>query len=1134
MLTRLAVGTALAILVFASNADAQDEDKDGVRRPERLTVGVADQLLGQLAPDHRTLYFISNRNTTNEVFSQNVDDGKSHILFDDGGEVTWPRVSPDGKRILYISYAHLASGQLCIRDLPKGEDRECTKSVTGAPLLAEWVDKDRIVFIERATIDGNLRVLEMNASGKLEGKTLVERNMTSPAISPDGKWVVYVPLERSSAQVGPAFAAHAARYLEAMRLDDPKTVVKIDPDLPGLTGQPAFSRDGKWLYFVQFFSDSNHDGFVDASDHGVLFRAPVANANGLSISGAADQLTDENWNCQYPAPASDRLLMTCSRGRNLDLYTIPLEGEVPSDWDATRLQTEIDLAGGYSRVQLLNYQRLVHATTPAMKRFMMFRLVRLHLAMEEPGPAEFWAKHIEALGSEDDKAMAEPLLVLIEHRRALRDRERGRIFEDFDAKARARLDKLPVQGNDTSAGAMLRRIVRSEIADTMGDKGAARRELEAVPGLDQANVKHSRSVMEAYYERADALYRELDDREGLVKACTRLANMADLPDDERLTYARAAVRAMVRGVPYDEAAKRLEKEKADGELAFAITLHLELLKIRDEHPGKQVKEEFLALYEKEQRVDRRRAIMLDAVERATRFGADPVIEGLAEHYLDSSAVQEQRRAKRLYTQVMIGRAFRHRAANKLPEARAEFEAVAKRTKSLEAVVGLIDLRLRAGEPAAAIQADFTDATAAHFAKAYLLSRTLVKLRGEAREKAAAAALDALRPSWPELKKECMGQALFGAIAHEQYLETGDLAQAERAGTHYLVALELAGENLRYKAMVLGQLGILHTEVGNYRIALGYLEERVKLPYAENSEGMAVRLAMARSYLHAGNEGEAATKADEALELLNQGAPEFLQKYRPLVLDRAALYNLAANRFERATKLYEEEMALPQPDPKNAFRIRIAHAAAALGAELPAKTIASLDVVDKALADDSHRAIPAWPHADAKDVVRAYRLITAGLRARALQKLGQLDAAARALNDRKALLATEKEKSDHGEYVRLLMLAEAQLADNAVQRKDAKTAEGEIGKALLHSDELHARAQGAIDTDQLDVILFAARTSVDKGEPIAPDLAKRLETAHDELSKVPDAKLRTYRQWLEIYLAMAPAAPSAPAAKAPAP
>ena len=58
-------------------------------------------------------------------------------------------------------------------------------------------------------------------------------------------------------------------------------------------------------------------------------------------------------------------------------------------------------------------------------------------------------------------------------------------------------------------------------------------------------------------------------------------------------------------------------------------------------------------------------------------------------------------------------------------------------------------------------------------------------------------------------------------------------------------------------MILGELGLLHTDVGNYRIALGYLLERDKLPYSDNAEGLDVLLSKAQALLHVGREADAA-------------------------------------------------------------------------------------------------------------------------------------------------------------------------------------------------------------------------------------------------------------------------------------
>jgi hypothetical protein len=1146
---------ALATSLSGGHAWADNVDDDDLQKPRRLTVGVADDLLGQLSPDGGTLYFVSNRNTTTEIFARDIADGRTRPLFDEGADVTWPRVSPDGAWLLYISFRERVSGQLCLRHLPDGEGRRCLEE-TSATLQAEWIDRGRIALVDRESIRGDLSVVEVTVGATLTARPLVARNITSPAVSPDGRWLVYVPVSRTVETVGPAFAAHAAPTLEAIPLASAATAepMKIALQLPGVTGQPAFARDGRSLYFAQFFADTNHDGTVDASDNGVLFRVPLSFVGGAAVAGPPEQLTDTSWNCEYPSPFANRLIATCSQDASLDVYSLPLDGEVPEKWTMQQLDNAIDDADTRVEEQLLTSRRLARETTPVGRRLAMLALAMVHLELEEFRAADYYAELIHSVRDATSAGISTPLRLLVEQRRAVRRREQGRLMEGFRTEARARIDKLDASKAESPMAEDLIHLVRSEIFDSMGQITQARTELEAVT----VDATTPPPIILAYYERADAFYRKLDDREALVAVCRALSTNGGLSRDDQLHYARAGVRAMTRGLLQNEADALLVRERAratdqEPEFAYALDLARAVLAIRDAHSPKTVSDGLLALYAAQSRPGRRRALVVDAVQRADETGDSPVLDALMERDIHEvkPGTHERGEVEDIYERVILARAYERLGAKRFADARADFDSVAEQTGSLEAMAGAIDMALKLGEPPAAIAARYDKPKIpvpyARFAKAYLIARQLPKLEGEAHAKAMEEALATLHASWSDLIEERAAEALFGSLLHEQYLVTGDLAEAERANVHYLVALELAGDNPRFRAMILGELGLLHTDVGNYRIALSYLLERDKLPYTDNSEGLDVLLSKAQAILHEGRAADAAAAGEGALAMIARNPA--LAKYRPLALDWAAVDNLAAGHFARALALYDE--AIPIVDAstgpaaaRNRLVARISRAAAEVGAKSAARALADLDSVDKSLLDPAVVATLQWPHASADRVARTYRLIASGLRASANRELHQWGEEARAIEVRRAILDERLRASSRPEIAREEMLADAQLAWNAGRRQDAASAKKWLAAALARADDLRGQANGRSDADGLDVLRLAAALTVSMHAPLVVDLSKRIEAASSELAARREPSLKPYARWLEIYgallanptpagaLALDDAAPSAPAGPAP--
>ena len=224
---------------------------------------------------------------------------------------------------------------------------------------------------------------------------------------------------------------------------------------------------------------------------------PLSFEGGKPVAGAPEQLTDTSWNCEYPSPFPDRLIATCSQDASLDVYSLPLDGEVPAAWTMQQLENAIDDADTRVVEQLLTSRKLARETTPGGRRLAMLDLAMVHLELEEFRAADYYAELIHTLHDQGTAGISTPLRLLVEQRRAVRRREQGRLIEGFRAEARARLDKL-VPGKSASPMAEdIIHLVRSEIFDSLGEITEARTELQAVTVDETTAALHHPGVLRA-------------------------------------------------------------------------------------------------------------------------------------------------------------------------------------------------------------------------------------------------------------------------------------------------------------------------------------------------------------------------------------------------------------------------------------------------------------------------------------------------------------------------------------------------------------------------------------------------------------------------------------------------------------
>ncbi len=901
--------------------------------------------------------------------------------------------------------------------------------------------------------------LERVSSDGRGKQALSFRGLSSPAVSPDGRWLAYVPTERDSTLVGASFASRAVHAIALQRFERPDLQPsRVVLDLPGASGFPTFSADGKWLYFSQYLDDTTLDGVIDARDRSTLFRVPFDSAADEPIAARdrahPSQLSSVTWNCQYPSPgpiASGRLIATCSLAGSLDIYSLPLEGSVPPSWGRDKLTEELAAASDRGERLFLSARLIALGLAKDEEASVLEEILRIHLDRGALESADFTLAQLRQNGRLSAELIA-LLGELIAHRRAERALDRGQLSAAFVADARARLTRVGRITTDSEAGA-LRAILRAEILDVLADKQGA------VEALGQADLSHASSPLLVHLaaRRAGDLYTELDRRVALLEFYRAITSHPQLDERARVGFAERYVETLLRGAPgslhtglIDDA---LHRVPTDGELASRLELErllTELIPGVDTPTLERIRGASFELYRRAESFERRRMIVHVTVKRAGAVNSYKILYDFANAWVSlmKRGTAERRYAERLYRDVLLERAYLELRQHQLPDARGRFYGVTLQTDSLEAWSGFLELRASEAPDKARteLEAHFAgrpDDPVLRYGRAFLRVRALASLVDTAQRTAALdGAIADLKVAARGLSRSVELNYLWGHCLFVRYLQSGERTLAQESNTKLLLALDLASDTPRYRAAILETVARVQATVGNHRIALGHFLDRDRAPFAAQTAQLAHLVTEARSQQMIDREKDAITSIERARALIDSDPS--LARFSPLVLDRAALHHLAAGqgaeamaRFDELLKHLPEAGLSPREAARDRYTALLGRGAAALLAGKAKDAARDLAEASALLErDPTVVVVPVRRATDLppdRDAMRTHRVLLAGLRAEAHHRLGELDAASREQARRRDLLAARYKDFQADEDLLALGESEAHLGQYAVER-----------------------------------------------------------------------------------------------------
>lgn len=319
---------------FPASGPEVGADLPVLTAPRPVTFGLEHQYDARLTPDGRFLVLTAEKDHSAEITRIEIGSLRRRNLSRHSSTDEHPVLSPDGGLVAFVSRRDDATGALYtapietqldfLPDFLTGYGLERIEGPTQV-VSAEWMpDGGWLVVSGDPESPEGTRLEMMAEDGEVRAIT---PNVLQPTLSPDGRWV----------------AAIRERRLVVVMLESGEVSIAFPGQPEIMDRDPAFHPDGRWIYLARNDEDTNGDGRLGPMDNPALFRAAFDPETGRV--GPPRKLTTNAHAAMLPRLTGDQIYYTSDRGGTLNIWRLPLSGQVPDGWD----EMSVLAAAGESR-----------------------------------------------------------------------------------------------------------------------------------------------------------------------------------------------------------------------------------------------------------------------------------------------------------------------------------------------------------------------------------------------------------------------------------------------------------------------------------------------------------------------------------------------------------------------------------------------------------------------------------------------------------------------------------------------------------------------------------------------------------------------------------------------------------------
>ena len=321
---------------FTESVKAESTDSaSAFQMPLQVTAGNESNFAPDLTPTGSYVFYTSDRNGNKEIWLKRTIGGFGKQVTRHPADDFAPVLSPNGKRLAFISRRHDAAGDLEVIDLGfsfreiLGQGEGSVDHVNlpqSEDTNPSWFpDGKKLVFSARKT-GQKIPTLMIVDLKELTALPLADLTGDQPSVSRDGRMITFVK--------------NGALYLHLLAN---KTTTKLTEGGVVQDGQPQFSPDNKSIVFIRYADDTNRDGKLNGDDRPTIWTADIASQSAMNgkENYSIRPLTAAAFGAYSPQLRGPFLFFALQTNEGLNIFRLPASGQAKAGSDLATVNAQV-------------------------------------------------------------------------------------------------------------------------------------------------------------------------------------------------------------------------------------------------------------------------------------------------------------------------------------------------------------------------------------------------------------------------------------------------------------------------------------------------------------------------------------------------------------------------------------------------------------------------------------------------------------------------------------------------------------------------------------------------------------------------------------------------------------------------